>query len=202
MKNLDWSDLINYAEEIKGNLKKVGLRVDIDARQNYTPGWKFNHWEQKGVPIRIEVGPRDLSNRQCRVVRRDNMDKTDVPADDVPHIIPALLDTIHTSMYEKAKKGRDEKLVHVTRWEDFVPNLEKQCLVLTPFCDLPQWEDEVKKRSRDEVLRGGFEAATSATSVAAKTLCKPFDQPPLPEGTPCFVSGLPAVKWVLWGRSY
>ena len=105
-------------------------------------------------------------------------------------------------MYEKAKKGRDEKLVQVTRWEDFVPNLEKQCLVLTPFCDQSFWEDEVKKRSRDEVLRGGFEAATSATSVAAKTLCKPFDQPPLPEGTPCFVSGLPAVKWVLWGRSY
>ena len=56
--------------------------------------------------------------------------------------------------------------------------------------------------SREEVLRGGFEAATSATSVAAKTLCKPFDQPPLPEGTPCFVSGLPAKTWVLWGRSY
>lgn len=202
MKNLDWSDLINYAEEIKGNLKRVGVRVDIDARQNYTPGWKFNHWEQKGVPVRIEVGPRDLSNRQCRVVRRDNMDKTDVPVDEVSRSIPDLLDAIHLTMYEKAKKGRDEKLVQVTRWEDFVPNLEKQCLVLTPFCDQSFWEDEVKKRSRDEVLRGGFEAATSATSVAAKTLCKPFDQPPLPEGTPCFVSGLPAVKWVLWGRSY
>ena len=56
--------------------------------------------------------------------------------------------------------------------------------------------------SRDEVLQGGVEAATTATSVAAKTLCKPFDHPPLPEGTPCFVSGLPAKAWVLWGRSY
>jgi prolyl-tRNA synthetase len=56
--------------------------------------------------------------------------------------------------------------------------------------------------SRDEVLQGGVEAATTATSVAAKTLCKPFDHPPLPEGTPCFVSGLVAKAWVLWGRSY
>lgn len=56
--------------------------------------------------------------------------------------------------------------------------------------------------SRDEVLHGGEEEATTAISVAAKTLCKPFDQPELPEGTLCFVSGLPATTWVLWGRSY
>lgn len=60
----------------------------------------------------------------------------------------------------------------------------------------------LKNMSRDEVLRGGEEEATTATSVAAKTLCKPFDQPELPEGTLCFVSGLPATTWVLWGRSY
>lgn len=56
--------------------------------------------------------------------------------------------------------------------------------------------------SREEALSGGLEDARTATSVAAKTLCKPFDQPPLPEGTLCFVSGLPATTWVLWGRSY
>lgn len=68
-------------------------------------------------------------------------------------------------------------------------------MVLTPFCDLPEWEEKVKKMSKEEVLQGKLEAATTATSVAAKTLCKPFDQPPLPEGTPCFVSGLPAKTW-------
>jgi prolyl-tRNA synthetase len=56
--------------------------------------------------------------------------------------------------------------------------------------------------SREEVLKGGMEAVTTATSVAAKTLCKPFDHPPLSEDTKCFVSGLPAKAWVLWGRSY
>jgi prolyl-tRNA synthetase len=75
-------------------------------------------------------------------------------------------------------------------------------MVLTPFCDQAEWEEKVKKMSRDAVLNGAFEAETTATSVAAKTLCKPFKQLPLPEGTKCFVSGLPATTWVLWGRSY
>lgn len=70
----------------------------------------------------------------------------------------------------------------MTKWEDFVPQLEKQCMVLTPFCDLTEWEEKVKKMSKEEVLQGKTEAATTATSVAAKTLCKPFEQPPLPEG--------------------
>jgi prolyl-tRNA synthetase len=105
-------------------------------------------------------------------------------------------------LFLKAKEGRDAKIVQVLKWEDFVPALEQHCLVLTPFCDQAEWEDRVKKMSREEALRGNAEDATTATSVAAKTLCKPFDQPPLPEGTPCFVSGLPATTWVLWGRSY
>jgi prolyl-tRNA synthetase len=64
MKNVDYGDLLKYCEDIKYTLKKRGVRIDLDSRQNYTPGWKFNHWEQKGVPIRIEVGPRDLTNKQ------------------------------------------------------------------------------------------------------------------------------------------
>ena len=90
----------------------------------------------------------------------------------------------------------------VWKWDDFVPALERNCLVMTPFCDTAEWEEKVKKMSREEALRGAVEEATTATSCAAKTLCKPFDQPPLPAGTPCFVSGLPATTWVLWGRSY
>lgn len=148
------------------------------------------------------MGPRDFANQQCRLVRRDNGEKQDVAFATVGESVPALLETIQSSLFAKAKAGRDEKIVQVTRWEDFVPALEKQCMVLTPFCDLTEWEEKVKKMSREEALKGGVEDATTATSVAAKTLCKPFDQPPLPEGTLCFVSGLPAKTWVMWGRSY
>mmetsp|Transcript_6577 Transcript_6577/g.7157 ORF Transcript_6577/g.7157 Transcript_6577/m.7157 type:complete len:692 (+) Transcript_6577:46-2121(+) len=202
MKSVAFTDLVAYCDEIRVVLKKLGIRVDVDDRQNYTPGWKFNHWELKGVPIRIEVGPRDFSNRQCRLVRRDNGEKLDVSADNIGVTIQSLLEEIHNFLYRKAKEGRDQKVVQVTEWKDFVPNLEQKCLVLTPFCDIAEWEDKVKKMSREEVLKGGIEAATTATSVAAKTLCKPFEHPPLPEGTKCFVSGLPAKTWVLWGRSY
>lgn len=155
-----------------------------------------------GVPIRGEVGPRDLAQRTIRLVRRDTGEKIDVSFDNIAREVPALLDQIQKDMFQRAKVGRDEKLVTVTRWEDFVPALERQCLVLTPFCCERSWEEAVKKRSREEALRGGEESATCAASVAAKTLCMPFDQPPLSEDTLCFVSGLKAVKWVLWGRSY
>lgn len=72
MKNVEYSDLLGYCEDLKAVLKRAGVRADVDSRQNYTPGWKFNHWELKGVPVRIEVGPRDIANKQCRLVRRDN----------------------------------------------------------------------------------------------------------------------------------
>ena len=105
-------------------------------------------------------------------------------------------------MFRKAKGERDERMVEVLQWADFVPALNRNCMVLTPFCDEREWEEKVKRMSREEALGGAAEADTTATSVAAKTLCKPFDARPLEEGTLCFVSGLPAKAWVLWGRSY
>jgi prolyl-tRNA synthetase len=167
-----------------------------------------------------------MANQQCRIVRRDNGDKADISVTDIETTITALLNTNQASLFAKAKEGRDEKLATALNWKDFISALEKDCLVLTPFCDIGEWEEKVKvrnfilfggldavqlmndmfaglqKMSREESLRGATESATTATSMAAKTLCKPFDQPELPAGTPCFVSGLPATTWVLWGRSY
>jgi prolyl-tRNA synthetase len=202
-KDCDQKALLDYCDTIFAALKKVGVRVEVDARMNYTPGWKYNHWEQKGVPLRLEVGPRDLEKNQCRMVVRHNGHKEDVSIADIDTRMPTILTDIQAAMFAKAKAGRDEKLVQVTEWADFVPALNKQCLVLTPFCDEREWELKVKKMSREEALgQDGSEEDTCATSVAAKTLCKPFDQPPLPEGTKCFVSGKPAACWVMWGRSY
>lgn len=202
-KDTNKDDLTQYANSIYSALVKAGVRVDVDSRDNYTPGWKYNHWEQRGVPLRIELGPRDFANKTARVVRRDNGEKIDVSAATLGELVPPLLETIQKSMFEKAKKGRDDKIVRVYKWEDFVPALNKQCLVLTPWCNDSEWEKKVKVMSRDAALAPGqTEAATCAASVAAKTLCMPFDQPDLPAGTPCFASGLPATIWCLWGRSY
>lgn len=70
--------------------------------------------------------------------------KIDADFDKIGELLSSLLDEIHISMYNKAKAGRDEKIVEVLEWKDFVPNLERQCLVLTPFCDIPEWEEKVK----------------------------------------------------------
>jgi len=173
----------------------------------YNPGWKYNHWEQKGVPIRVEVGPRDIEQNQVRIVLRYSGEKLDVPLDGIGSWAKKQLETIQQAMFEKARTARDTHVVQVTEWSDFVPNLEKNNLVLTPWCggEFKDWEDWVKAKSREESLNSRGETgedARTATSVAAKTLCIPFDQPEMPEGTKCIASGLPAKVWCMWGRSY
>ena len=85
-----------------------------------------------------------MAGNQCRVVRRDSGEKADLPVADLEAAIPALLRTIQADMFNRAKTARDEKIVQVTSWDGFVPALEKNCLVLTPFCDIEEWEDKVK----------------------------------------------------------
>lgn len=200
-------DVSPYCEDILKNLVDTGIRAKFDDRTMYNPGWKYNHWEQKGVPIRIEVGPRDIEQKQARVVVRFNNEKFDVGTDVLASTVKGRLETIQSDMFEKAKESRDNHLVRITEWKDFVPNLEKHNLVLTPWCggEYQDWEEWVKEKSREESLTARGEEgedARAATSVAAKTLCIPFNQPELPEGTKCIASGLPAKCWVLWGRSY
>lgn len=174
----------------------------------YNPGWKYNHWEQKGVPIRIEVGPRDIEQNQARIVIRYSGEKMDMSVDNnLGASIRLKLEEIQNAMFIKAKETRDKHLVQITQWKDFVPNLERNNLVMTPWCggEHTDWEEWVKNKSREESLqaRGAEqEDARTATSVAAKTLCIPFEQPPMPEGTKCIASDIPATCWILWGRSY
>lgn len=206
-KKLSLADSTPYCLEILKDLEAQGIRAKFDDRDLYNPGWKYNHWEQKGVPIRIEVGPRDVEQKSARIVIRHNSDKKDLTVDDLGSKCVALLDEIQKAMFVKAKEARDSHLVRVTEWKDFVPNLEKNNLVLTPWCggENQEWEEKVKEMSREESLKARGETVEdekTATSVAAKTLCIPFDQPELPEGTKCFASGLDAKCWVLWGRSY
>ena len=188
--------------EVEEQLKAAGVRVRYDDRKNYNPGWKYNYWELKGVPLRLEVGPKDVEKRQVRAVRRDTGDKEDVSAAVLVQKVALMLVTMQAELLEKARVKA--KVEQVTRWEDFVPALQLGKMVLTPFCDEMEEEENVKDKSKAEALAASGEAEDErcATPVAAKTLCIPFDQPPLLEGTPCFASGKPAKCWVLWGRSY
>ena len=105
-------------------------------------------------------------------------------------------------MLARATAERDSRLITCTDRKDFVPNLLKGNMLLTPWCNEEDQEDVVKDWSKEEALKGEQEDERTATSAAAKTLCIPFEQPDLPEGTKCFFTGKPAVNWTSWGRSY
>eukprot|EP00339_Tiarina_fusa_P000840 CAMPEP_0117014268 /NCGR_PEP_ID=MMETSP0472-20121206/11605_1 /TAXON_ID=693140 ORGANISM="Tiarina fusus, Strain LIS" /NCGR_SAMPLE_ID=MMETSP0472 /ASSEMBLY_ACC=CAM_ASM_000603 /LENGTH=908 /DNA_ID=CAMNT_0004717781 /DNA_START=132 /DNA_END=2855 /DNA_ORIENTATION=- len=189
-----------YCKKILADLEAQDIRVKYDDRTMYNPGWKYNHWEQKGVPIRVEVGPADIEKNQARIVVRYNGEKIDLPVEGLGKDIKGRLSEIQTAMFDKAKKTRDEHVVQITEWKDFVPNLELNNLVLTPWCgpEHEDWEEWVKNTSKAESLKNRGEEGEddrAATSVAAKTLCIPFDQPELPEGTKCIASDMPATCW-------
>lgn len=188
-KDADTHAIYNACIETVQTLRAAGFRIEEDIRDNYSPGWKYSHWELKGVPLRIEIGPRDIANKQVVVVRRDNFVKQNVPLDCLSSRIGELLEEIQKDMFERAKVKRDSCIVKAESWDEFINSLNNKMMVLAPWCDEVDVEEDVKAKTKGEM-------------GAAKTLCMPFDQPELPEGTVCFASGKPAKKWALWGRTY
>ncbi|XP_015875925.1 proline--tRNA ligase, cytoplasmic [Ziziphus jujuba] len=185
-KDADSREIFHACTSTVNTLKKAGIRVLADFR-DYSPGWKYSHWEMKGVPLRIEIGPKDLRNGQVRVVCRDNSAKIDVPVANLVEQVNQLLATIQQRLFEVAKQKRDACTQIVTTWDEFIEALGQRKLILAPWCDEKEVEKVVKARTRNEM-------------GACKTLCSPFEQPKLPEGTLCFASGKIAKKWTYWGR--
>lgn len=93
--------LYNKCTELANTLSDEDIRVKADNRDNYSPGWKFNHWELKGVPIRLELGPRDLKQNQVVAVRRDTGDKMTLPLNNLAKSLKDLMETMQSSLYEK-----------------------------------------------------------------------------------------------------
>ncbi|WIA22172.1 hypothetical protein OEZ86_008613 [Tetradesmus obliquus] len=182
--------MFEQVKAFKASLESSSVRVETDYRTNYTPGWKYNHWELRGVPIRMELGPKDMDNKTVVLARRDTGAKEFVPWDQVATRVPELLEQIQADMLAKAKARYDACVETVTTWEAFMAALNNKHMALAPWADEEEVEEDVKKRS------------ATADAMGAKTLCIPFEQPPLPEGAVCFASGKPAKNWALWGRSY
>ncbi|KAI3944016.1 hypothetical protein MKW98_015168 [Papaver atlanticum] len=188
-KDADTRAIYDACFETARELNRAGFRAETDLRENYSPGWKYSHWELKGVPLRIEIGPKDMARNQVRVVRRDNGAKQDISRTILVDQIRDLLDNVQQSLFDAAKQKRDACITVATTWEEFAAALNEKKMILAPWCDEEEVERKVKERTKGEM-------------GACKTLCTPFDQPELPEGTLCFASGKPAKKWTYWGRSY
>jgi len=182
------------------SLVAADIRVMADHRDNYSPGWKFNHWEVKGVPLRIELGPRDIKNGEFVAVRRDTGEKLTMKKEDSAAQLSALLETIQTDMYARSTAQMKEALSVTTSFAEFQDMLERKKIIQAPFCGEIECEENVKRDSaRDEGLEPG------APSMGAKSLCIPFEQPaPLEDGQTCFHPDCdkPAKYYTLFGRSY
>jgi prolyl-tRNA synthetase len=146
-KKEDFDAIYGACTDVAAKLKKAGVKVKTDLRDNYTPGYKFNHWEIRGVPLRLEIGPMDLKKQQVTAVRRDTGAKFAIPLDNIEAGVNEALETIQRDMYTRAKTERDASIVRVDKWEDFVPTLNDKKLILIPWCDRMECEDDIKDRS-------------------------------------------------------
>ena len=126
--------LIDAVEDLAHDLKKTGIRAFADTRESYSPGYKFNDWELKGVPLRLEYGPKDMEKKQVMSVRRDTGAKAPIALDGLNETLAALLETIHTDMYNKAKNLFDNNVELITEWEKVTPALDNKKLVLLAHC--------------------------------------------------------------------
>ena len=173
--------VVEKAQEIKEKLSKVA-RVKIDLTDK-SPGWKFSEYEMKGVPIRLEIGPKDIEKNQVVLARRDTSEKIFVSIDELEEKIPALLDDIHNSLLEKATKNRDEKTYVATTLDEFIDTVNnKPGFVKAMWCGDRACEDKIKE-------------LTTATSR-----CIPFEQEELSDT--CVCCGKKAKHMVYWGKAY
>lgn len=194
----------DYAEKLLGVLTAAGIRAMVDTSDK-KPGFKHNHWELRGIPVRIEVGPKDVEKEVIAVKRRDELqgDKVFIPLSEAGEKVNALLDEIHTSLFNKAKADIDQHTVKCTKWEEFVPALEGKNRVLAPWCEKEECEEEIKLRSKEESeALAAADDQTHRLTGAAKSLCIPFEQEEMPEDQVCIKCGKKATKWTLFGRSY
>ena len=170
------------ATELYEQVKAAGIRAKIDLSDN-TPGWKFAEYEMKGIPLRLEVGPRDIAEGQCVLVRRDTREKTVVKFEDLGKTIPALLDDIQKSLYEKALANREAHTYTATSLDEMKSILaEHTGFIKSMWCGDQACEEKIKEE----------------TGMPSR--CMPFEQEHIADTCP--VCGKKADKMVVWGIAY
>ena len=171
--------VVEACEGLKAQLEAAGLRVTFDNTEN-SPGWKFNEWEMKGVPVRIEVGPRDLEAGKILCARRDTLEKCEMPLADAVGGIKALLDEVQKNMLEKARARRDERIVYADDMDGILQGVEDGNFVKAGWCGCRECEDKIKERT----------AATARVYAEGET------------AETCAVCGKKAAHMIIYARAY
>jgi prolyl-tRNA synthetase len=180
----NWREtVLPKAREIQAALSAAGVRVLLDDRDAYTPGWKFSEWELRGVPLRLEIGPKDIEKAQVVLARRDTREKLFVPMEGLPGRVSDLLETIQRALYERALRFREE---HTTRTDSY-----EECrtimggrpgFVVAPWCGDEDCEAQIKAETQatirnlpwDEPAPGGRCLRCGKPSTATAYLAKAY----------------------------
>jgi len=150
-------EVLKKAESIRTILKK-DFRVEIDIRDGYTPGWKFNEWEMRGVPLRLEIGPKDMKQGQVMLVRRDTGEKMAVKEEQLAETVKELLDNIQENLFTRAKKFLEENIRDTSDYNEFKKIIEKQRgLIKTYWCGSKDCEDKIKEETKASIRCIPFE---------------------------------------------
>ena len=174
--------VLEKAQELVDRLAKLGLRVKGDFTDN-SPGWKFANWEMKGVPLRVEIGPKDIEAGHCVAVRRDNGEKITVALDELEARIPALLETVQQGLFDKAKRNLDEHTYAAHSLAEAKELQEKNGgFIKTMWCGDLACELEMKEKA------------------GMSSRCIPFEQEHIDDVCP--VCGKPAKCMIYWGVAY
>lgn len=177
------SEVIAKAESVHQQLLDAGVRAKCDFREEMSPGWKFNEYEMRGIPLRIELGPRDIKADQCILVRRDTGEKTPIPLSQIASVVQSTLDTQQTDLLRKADEFRLSRSVEVDHIDQAKAALaEKNQFFLTGWCG----KDECEAKIKEEV------------GVTARNI--PLDPPT--RHTSCIACGEEAPHTVWYGKSY
>lgn len=141
-------NVMDKVDELYQTLKEAGLKVEVDDRTNYTPGYKFNDWEMKGVPIRLEIGPRDIENNQATLFRRDLLTKEASSLTHIAERITNLIDEIHDSLLNKAKSLYEAKTYSVSDYDQFKQIMDQSPgFVKTMWCGDANCEKKIKEET-------------------------------------------------------
>ena len=142
-------EVLGRAREMAGELRSQGIRVELDDREGYSPGWKFNQWEMKGVPLRLEIGPRDLENKGVTAVRRDTGEKAFLADEELPAQLPLLLQKIQDTLFKQALEFRQRKTYRPVDYDDFKRALEvNKGFLLAHWCGDTGCEEQIKAETK------------------------------------------------------
>jgi prolyl-tRNA synthetase len=147
--------VLKEASFIKQNLEKNKIRAKIDDRKEFTPGWKYNYWELKGVPLRIEIGPKDIKKKQVVLVRRDKKEKITVKYKVLEKTVKKLLDDIQKNLIRKADKFLKDNIRQASEFKELKKILkEKGGLIRTNWCGKKECADYIKAETEGGTIKG------------------------------------------------